>query len=250
MKLFDIHCHLDNTQFDADRDAVVQRAADAGVKVILSAGIDPKTNRATLELSEKYGIVQAALGAYPLDESGKVISYDVDEEIAFIRSSADNIKAIGEVGMDFSDAETDKEKQEEIFVKMIALAKELDLPLIVHSRKAEKEVIDVLEREGAKKVILHCFCGKKNLVKRGAELGFGFSIPANVIRAQNFQEIVKEVNIRQLFTETDAPYLGPVKEERNEPMNVVGSIPVIADIKGFEVEETANSLFMNYLQWF
>ena len=250
MKLLDVHCHLDNTKFDEDRDEVINRAEEAGLKVILTAGTDPKSNKASLRLAQKYHIVQAALGAYPIDKDGKTIDWDVDKEILFIKENKDKIKAIGEVGMDFSDSETDKVKQEEIFVKMIKLAKKFQIPIIVHSRKAEKEVIDVLEREKARKVIMHCFCGKKGQVKRAADLGYGFSIPANAQRAQNFQSIIKEVNIRQIFTETDAPYLGPIRDKRNEPANVKNTIDVIAEIKGFNPKETANTIFMNYLQWF
>ena len=108
------------------------------------------------------------------------------------------------------------EKQKQVFQKLINLAEKINKPLIVHSRKAEADVIEMLENSKAK-VLLHCFCGKKSLIKKAADLGFNFSIPTNVVRAQNFQGLIKEVDINQLFAETDAPYLSPFKDKRNEP---------------------------------
>lgn len=233
---FDIHAHLDYIE---DVDEVIQRAKDAGVVKIVTAGINSESNRKALVLSKKYDIVECSLGIYPNEY------VNIDEEISFIKLHKNEIVGIGEVGLDFSE-EGNHEKQEEVFIRMIHLANELNLPLIVHSRKAEDRVLELLEQERAKKVVLHCFCGKKPLIEKGIQLGYYFSIPANLSRAQNFQGLVEKVNINQLLTETDTPYLAPVKGESSEPKDVVGTVKNIAEIKGFEEEETKKNLFLNY----
>jgi|APSaa5957512576_1039674.scaffolds.fasta_scaffold00067_56 TatD DNase family protein len=255
MELVDVHNHLELLN---DLDHAIIRAKESGVKKIITSGIDHETNRKALELKKEYEIVECSLGIYPKDAlkkeyeaSGKAFKEcDVEEEIAFIKKHQKDIMGIGEVGLDFSSENINQKEQEKLFVKMIKLAKELNKPLIVHSRKAEKEVLEILERENAKKVVMHCFCGNKNLVKEGALRGYYFTIPTNVNRASNFQSMVKEVNINQLLTETDGPFLSPIKGEPNEPANITVTIKEIAKIKGFDEKETANNIFLNYMRLF
>ena len=118
--------------------------------------------------------------------------------------------------------------------------------MIIHSRKAEKEVLDVLEEMHAKKVILHCFTGKLKLVERAGKLGYTFSIPPIIHHAQQFQELVKKISITKLLTETDAPFLSPKKGERNEPAYVSITVQKIAEIKGMDVKEVEHSIYQNY----
>jgi len=258
MSLFiDIHCHLDHPKFD-DLGKVIENAKKAGLKIILTNGINPETNRKTLEIAKKYDIVKAALGIYPVNQLVKEIKegnypikiekFDVDEEIKFIKKNKNKITAIGECGLDGLDKENIKE-QKIVFGKLINLAEKINKPIIVHSRKAEQDVIDMLESSRAK-VLLHCFSGRKHLVKKAAELGYYFSIPTNVVRAQNFQLMAEIVNINQLFCETDAPYLSPFKGRRNEPAFVVEAYKKIAEIKGMELEEVMNNIFLNYQKVF
>jgi TatD DNase family protein len=254
----DVHCHLDFPEIYPGADKVIERAKQAGVSIIISNGVDPKTNRLTLELAKKYDIVKPALGFYPPDAWHKEIKSPVEfkfdfkafeEEIDFIRKNKNKIAAIGEIGLDYKDG-ADKELQKRIFTSLIHLAKELDKPVIVHSRKAEEDVITILEQEKAKKVILHCFCGKKNLIEKASELGYYFSIPTNVVRAENIQGIVKSVSINQLFAETDSPFLSPFREKMNEPSFVVESYKKIAEIKGLNLEEVKNIIFRNWQRVF
>lgn len=256
--LIDIHCHLDHVRFN-DLDKVIENAKKAGVKVILTNGINPETNRKSLELAKKYDIVKAAMGIYPIHQLKKEIEegnyplnpnvFDVDEEIKFIEENKDKILAIGECGLDGLDEEHLSE-QKIVFEKLIKLSEKIKKPLIIHSRRAEKEVIDLLESSNCKKVLLHCFSGKKWLVKKAADLGYSFSIPTNIVRAQNFQDLAKEVNISQIFCETDSPYLSPFREKRNEPAFVVESYKKIAEIKRMEIQEVMNNIWMNYERLF
>jgi len=261
MKLVDVHCHINHHHFKNMLSETLERASIAGVKAIVCAGVNSATNREIMVLSNKYPLIKAALGMYPLDavnhqspapdEQGLARDsyFDVDAELAYIRAHAKDIVAIGEVGLDFSEP-IHVELQKEIFRKVIRLAKDVDKVLVIHSRKAESDVIDMLEKEGAKKVVLHCFGGRKSLVKRAAALGYSFSIPSVVARLNHFEMVIQEVNINQLLTETDAPWLSPEVGRRSEPADVVKSIEKIAQIKGFNLTETADTVFLNYMRLF
>ncbi|MBU2637713.1 MAG: TatD family hydrolase [Nanoarchaeota archaeon] len=243
--LIDIHCHLDFKDFEKDLDSVIERAGKAGVKAIISAGVNTESNRKTLAIAKKYPLVKAALGIYPSDAL-KMKDSEIDKEIAFIKKSKPF--AIGEVGLDGTYPEM--EKQKIVFKKFIELAKELDVPLIVHSRKAEEEVFDMLSAMNAKKVVVHCFMGKLSLAKKIREKGWMLSVPCIVENSTQFQEMVKEINATHLLTETDAPFLAAEKGKRNEPAFVKQSVAEIAGIKGVSAEEMEKMVFMNYQKMF
>ncbi len=256
--LIDIHTHLDHPLLINKIDEVIKRAKNAGLKHIITNGINPETNRLCLELSKKYDIVKCGMGIYPRDALKKEIEeseYKIDvsdfniyEEIEFIRKNKNNIVAISEVGLDFVNGES--RQQIEDFEKMIKLAEELNKPIVVHSRKAELKCIELLESSKLKKIIMHCFSGKKSLVKRIADNGWFLTVPTNVVRSFQFQDIAKNVPITQLFCETDSPYLSPYKDKRNEPAYVVESYKKIAEIKSMDIVEVANNVYMNWQKVF
>tara|TARA_Y100000310_G_scaffold345618_1_gene467363 strand:+ start:1961 stop:2740 length:780 start_codon:yes stop_codon:yes gene_type:complete len=256
--LTDIHSHLEHDYFKKDLDKVIDNAKNSGFKAIITAGINPETNRKALELSKKYEIVECSLGVYPRsalkrEVEGSVFplkleEFDINDETKFIKSNKDNILAIGEIGLDF--VKVRDELQINDFKAMLKLAEELKKPVIIHSRKAEQECIEILESSKLKKVIMHCFNGKKKLVKRIQDNGWFFSIPAIIVRSQQFQEIVKDVPLSQLFTESDAPYLSPFKEKRNEPAFITETIKKIAEIKGMDEKEVVNNVYMNWQKVF
>ncbi len=263
--LIDIHSHLDHKYFENDIGRVIEHAKKTGVKVILTAGVNPETNRKALELAKKYDIVKACLGSYPVQalqkeiESGEFPSEkenmpDVDEEIKFIGKNKKSIAAIGEVGLDYSDLNY-RAKQKKQFEKMIALAERTSKPIIIHSRKAEEDAISMLQSSKLKKVIMHCFGGKKSLVGKIIDEGWFLTAPTCITRATQFQENVKLCPITQLFCETDAPYLSPYKNpdgsfNRNEPAFIIESYKKIAEIKGMELKEVINSIWMNWQRVF
>jgi TatD DNase family protein len=243
--LIDIHCHLDVEHFEKDLPEVIKNAEEKELKVILTNGTNSDSNKATLKLAKKYDIVKAALGIYPEHAH----ELDIEKEIEFIKKHKEHIVAIGEVGLDGID-KTNFEEQKKCFQQMIDLAKELNLPIIIHSRKAESVCIEMLQASKIKKVLLHCFCGKKNLIERARKLGYYFSVPTNVVRAENFQSLVRNVPITQLFAETDAPWLSPFKDKRNEPAFVVESYKEIAKQKKMTLEEVKKNIFMNWQKVF
>ncbi|MBD3303613.1 hypothetical protein GF343_00555 [Candidatus Woesearchaeota archaeon] len=263
MNLVDVHCHLNHEKFNEDRDKVVERAKKAGVKVIITSGVNVPTNREVLELTKKYDIVKCTLGIYPidalnikidaLDEVGlarQAEPFDVDKELEFIKSKKDEIMGIGECGMDFKYLKDYEKQQKETFQKCIDCAEKIKKPIIVHTRSAELECVEMLESSKLKKVILHSFGGRKSVIRRAADNGWSFSVPAVIARLQHFETLVSLVNINQLLTETDAPWLSPVKFERNEPANIIWSIRKIAEVKKFNEQETADSIFLNYQRMF
>lgn len=255
----DVHAHLDSERFSMDLDSVIKRAKEKGVVSILTSGVNHSSNLKALELSKKYDIVHASLGLYPIDALASEIEAEgltrdveptnVDEELEFIKKNKDNFVSVGEVGLDYAYCE-DKEAQKEVFSKVISLVEKLNKPIIVHTRKAEKDCVDMLESSRLKKVILHCFGGNMKLVKRAADLGFNFSIPPVIVRLQHFQTLVEKVSLNNLLTETDCPYLSPVAGERNEPMNVLFTVKKISEIKGLTEDETKKIIFMNYKKIF
>jgi len=261
MNLIDIHSHLEGPRFK-NLDKVIKNAKKAGVKVIIQSGVNPTTNRKSLEIAKKYPEIKVSFGLYPIDalikevESGEsndfqrgIVEFDVDEELNWIEKNKDRCIAIGEVGLDYNwkDFQTDemKEKQKDVFRKVLRLAKKIKKPVIIHSRKAEEDAIEILEEEKQEKVIMHCFSAKKGLVKRGVENGYFFSIPPIITRLHHFQNLVKIVPLTQILTETDSPYLSPVAGETNEPANVSVTVKKIAEIKEISEEEVAEQIWKN-----
>ena len=278
--LIDIHSHLDHSYFKDDLDVVIENAKKADVKVILTAGINPETNRKVLELSKRYDIVKACLGIYPVqygnynneenpisnksinnkkaDNNSKnrnsilnnEIKFNLDTELKLIEKNKKSIAAIGEVGLDYKEAK-DISEQKELFEKIIQLTEKLNKPIIVHSRKAEQDCIDMLKSSKLKKIIMHCFGGRKSLVKKIIDNGWFLTAPTCITRAAQFQENVKLCPITQLFCETDAPYLSPFKSktgefQRNEPAFIIEAYKKVAEIKGMELKEVINNVWMNW----
>lgn len=256
--LIDTHSHLDHILLINKINEIINRAKNAGLKHIITNGINPETNRKCLELSKKYDIVKCAMGLYPRSalkkeiESSeyplKFVDFDVDEEIEFIKRNKGDVVAISEVGLDYVNGE-DKQQIED-FEKMIKLAEELKKPIVVHSRKAELKCVEMLESSKNKKIVMHCFCGKKSLVKRIADNGWFLTVPTIVVRSQQFQDIARNVALSQLFCETDSPYLSPHKGQWNEPAYVIESYNKIAELKQMDITEVVNNIYMNWQRVF
>lgn len=237
----DIHCHLNLL---TDIYKVVENAHKKNVEIMLTHGTNCDTNRTSLDLAQDFTDIKVALGLYPSDAL-KMTDEQISDEIKFIEKNKDKIIAIGEVGMDLKE-NLDIDRQKKIFEKFVKLAIKLDKPVIVHSRKAELECIEVLEKLKAKKVIMHCFSGNLKLVQRIIDNGWNLSVPTNVTFSEHFQHVVKMTPIGQLFCETDSPYLHPNKEFPNEPANVVFSYNLISEIKGLKLKDVEKMIEENY----
>ena len=246
--LVDVHCHLCFKDYDKDRNEVIRRAEKLNMTVI-DSGTNLKDNKKSLELSKKYKIIKSSLGLYPL-YAIKLKEKELQNEIDFIEGNKDKIIAIGEIGLDKSEENCNLEKQVEVFNKVLSLAEKINKPVIVHSRKAEKECIEILETFKIKHIDMHCFGGNFKLVKKIQDNGWIFSIPTNIVRLFHFQKIVEETPMSQLLTETDSPYLSPYPEKRNEPSFVVETIKKISEIKKLDEEEAKKLIYMNFQKIF
>jgi TatD DNase family protein len=243
---YDMHCHLDDKAYAETLHQVVEHAQKAGVKAIISNGTGTGSNQAVQELCAQHPLIRPAYGLYPTYEM------DDDTEIAWIREQALHSShppvAIGEIGLDGVNGVT--EEQRFRFRKACALAQELRLPVIIHSRKAEQEVFEELENmRHHTPVVMHCFSGSKKLIEEGIRRKYYFSIPANINKATHFQMLATMVPLGQLLTETDSPYLYP-EAFPNEPANVVATVEHIAKLKLITPEECKQLLFMNYQRLF
>jgi TatD DNase family protein len=257
MLIVDVHAHLDFEEYKKDLDRVIGENQSSGVKAIINNGVTVESNRKVLELAKKYDIIKPALGMYPV-WAAQMKEEDFDAEMEFI-SKQQNIVAIGEVGLDYIKGDDnpngDKYKHEmkACFEKLIKLAEKKNLPMICHSRRAEADVIDMLESSSMKKgkVVMHCFMGRQHLVKRILDNGWSLSIPCIVGKLQQLQENVAMAPMTQLLTETDAPYMSPHPDiQRNEPRFIVEGLKKIAEIKNLDVDEASKMIFMNYQKMF
>jgi TatD DNase family protein len=243
-------------------DEIIKRAKAKGVVHAITSGVNVPTNREALELAKKYpDFVKVSLGLYPIDllglknegESGltrQTEKFDLDEELKFIENNRGKILAVGECGLDYHVDKDHHKEQKENFQKIIDFVKRINKTIVIHSRNAETDCIEMLEKSKVKKVMLHMFEGRKHIIKKAAELGYYFSIPTNLHKSQHFQGVVDMVNINQLLTETDAPWVSPVPGTLNEPANVAETIKKIAEIKKMDAKEVEDNLYMNYQRLF
>ncbi|MFH2008886.1 MAG: TatD family hydrolase [bacterium] len=241
--IIDVHCHLTSDAFEPDREAVLERARAAGVTQMICVGETAEDNLRVLRLARSTPDVLAALGHYPAHTDEEL----ADQTEALLRQCRDEVVAIGEVGIDhwLAREEADREPQHRLFARFVRLADELDLPLSVHSRSAGRHVIALLRELGARRVCLHAFDGKARYAREAAELGYYFSVPPSIARSSQKQRLVAAVDLDRLLLESDAPVLGPDREERNEPANVLVSARAVAEIKGLPLEEVLQACAAN-----
>jgi TatD DNase family protein len=239
--LIDVHCHIDDKVFDEDRDEVVDRARDM---IILNAGVDPSSNRRTLQIAEKYSNVKACLGLHP-EYISKFSNELIEKEIAWIRNNSTRIIAISEIGLDYYwvKDEDQRQRQRKLFRTMLELADELGMPVITHSRDATKDTLEILSEYPQLRVVLHGFSELDNR-------GFPVSVAPNIYRNKAKQRQVTALPLEALLTETDSPLLGIDPKERNEPSNVAQVIEKIAELKKLNTEKVASTIARNASAFF
>lgn len=260
MIFIDSHCHIDGLEFDSDRDEVITRAKDSDVEMMLVIGTGEATNfenfTRVVELAEKNENVFAAIGVHPHD--AKTFDDEAERRLIELTKSSEKIIAWGEIGLDFFYEHSEREIQKEVFRRQIRIARELDLPIIIHSRDADSETVEILTDECADKNfrggIMHCFGGTPEMAKTLMDLGFFVSFAGNVTfkKAENLRASAKIVPLDKLLIETDAPYLAPVpfRGKRNEPAFVVETAKFLADFYNVSLQDLASATTANFLQLF
>ncbi len=235
--LVDSHCHLDAPEFDADRDAVLDRARAAGVGLMLNPGADLATSRRAVELAGRHSDVYAAVGVSP-HEAGEPPEGWL-EELREMAQVNDKVVAIGEIGLDFFRSKVAPEVQEQVFVAQIELAWELDLPIIVHCRQADERVLELLQDhsgEGRLRAVMHCFGGDEKLARGALALGFYISFAGSLTypKSRPTRRAAELAPDDRILVETDSPYLPPqsVRGKRCEPAMIGETVEKLAAARG------------------
>jgi TatD DNase family protein len=253
----DSHAHIDGQEFDADRNEVIERAHAAGVSLILNVGTgDPHSGafERAVELGKTHESVFTAIGTHPHDAR----LYD-DAAETKIKNLINNehVIAWGEIGLDFHYDNSPRDVQIEVFKRQLRAARECDLPVVIHTRKAEAETIEILQSEynGARRRgVFHCFSGSMELANRALEIGFMISFSGIVTfkKAEDLRDVAKQVPLDRLLIETDCPYLTPIpyRGKRNEPAYVVEVARTLAGLHGIELEELARITSENFKRFF
>ena len=244
----DTHVHLNNKDIEAHLDEVINDAFNNGVTKMIVVGYDLETSKKAVELSQKYKWCFASVGFHPTE----IKNYG-DEEYNELEKLAQNEKvvAIGEVGYDFHWDTTTKEEQEIAFIRQIQLAKKLNLPLIIHSRDAHQITFDTLKNNNASDVggIMHSYSGSSELAKEYIKLNFSFGIsgPVTFKNGKSMKEVVENIDIKYLVSETDSPYLTPhpYRGTENGPKYIPLIVEEIAKIKGITNDDVAKNIMSN-----
>ena len=258
MRLIDSHCHIDGDAFDEDRDDVVQRAKDAGVVAMLNVGTgDPHSDdfRKAVAVAEKYENVFASVGVHPHDAK---LYDDAAEQHLVELTKSEKVIAWGEIGLDFYYDHSPRDVQQEVFRRQIRKARELDLPIIIHSRDANDETVGILTEECAddsfRGGIMHCFGGTPTMAEALMKLGFLISFAGNVTfkKADGLRDAARVVPLDKLLVETDCPFLTPVpfRGKRNEPAYVEHTARFLAEFYGVEFDELARQTTRNFTKFF
>jgi TatD DNase family protein len=244
--LIDTHCHLDFPEFDPDREDVLRRARENGVEIVINIGSSLAGSGNSVALARKYDSVYATVGIHPHEaDSFK------DEDLKSLRELAAEAKvvAIGEIGLDLYKNYSSADNQTKMFRSLVGLAKETGLPLVIHNRQANDQVLAILKQAQPLRGVIHCFSGDEGFMDACLEIGFYISFTCNITykKADNLREMVKRVPLERLLLETDAPYLPPqeFRGRRNEPLYVRNLAREIASLKGVTAEKIAEATSSN-----
>ncbi|MGH4052494.1 MAG: TatD family hydrolase [Clostridium sp.] len=248
--IFDSHAHYDDEAFNEDRENVIMGLNDKGVIGVLNCGSSMDGARMSVELSEKYSFIYAAVGVHP--EYADVVN---DETIIELRSLArfSKVKAIGEIGLDYyHDENPDREIQKGAFRRQMELARELKLPVVIHDRDAHMDTLDILKEFPEVIGTIHCFSGSVEFARECLKLGYfiGFTGVITFKNSKKIVDVAKEVPMERILVETDCPYMAPVpnRGKRNESDYIKYIIEKIAEIKGKNIEEIEDSTIFNIKQ--
>lgn len=249
MKFFDSHAHFDDEKFNLDRDNLIQEIHNLGVEKIVSAGYSLEGSKKAIELSKKYVFLYATCGISPNDIEG--VSKTHLQQVYDLAKENKKVVAIGEIGLDYHWNKENKEEQKDIFIKQIEIANELNLPIVIHTREAVMDTIDILKNKITcqKKGVFHCCPLNIELVKEALKLGFyiSFAGPITFKNSKNADEIINYVPNDRMLIETDSPYLAPepVRGTRNNSSNLKYLVQKIANVKNMSIEDVENVTYNN-----
>lgn len=238
--IFDTHAHYDDSAFDTDRETLLSSLEEAGVKTVVNVGASLSGTRRTVELTEKYSFIYGAAGVHP-DEVGALdeTSFQWLKEQCLL----EKIVAVGEIGLDYYWDKENHELQKKWFVRQLHLAHELQMPVIIHSREAAADTMDILKQEYRPDipVVVHCYSYSPEMAREYIKMGYYLGIGGVLTfkNAKKLKEVVAESPMERLLLETDAPYLAPVpfRGKRNDSRKLIHVAEAIGQIKGIPAEE-------------
>lgn len=258
MEFFDSHSHYNDEKFNEDREKIIKDTFESGITKFVCAGYNIPSSLFSLELSKKYEYIYSICGISPNDipQSEQELWKSIDEIIQIVKEkNSKKLVAIGEIGLDYYWNKENSDLQKQAFIKQIELANEMKLPIVIHSRDASVDTIDIIRNHRVKKAgIFHCCQLNQELVRQALELGYyiSFAGPITFKNSKNAPDVVKMVPLDRILIETDSPYLSPEpnRGKRNDCRNVKYVAQKIADIKEISLEEVAKKMYENAMRIF
>ncbi len=249
--LYDTHAHLDDEQFDGDRKEVIEKIKASGVGLVNNIGASMSSSYASIELAERYDFIRAVVGVHPSEV------YDMTEEdIEALRKMASHksVVAIGEIGLDYHYDDTDSVLQKKWFRRQLDLAKELNMPVVIHDRDSKGECIEILQEKEIHNGVVHCFSGSAETAKILLDMGLHISFTGVVTfkNAKRAIEALKVIPMDRIFIETDCPYMAPEPHRgtRNDSSLVCHIAEKIAEIKNLSYDKVVEATTQNAIQFF
>ena len=252
MGLFDSHSHLNDEKFDEDREEQIKKIRESGVSNFITAGYSVESSKKALEIAKKYDFIYTTVGISPNDipQTEEELWKQLAEIEKIVEKNKEKICAIGEIGLDYYWNTDNKELQKKAFIEQIKIANKYNLPIVIHTREAVMDTLQILkENKVIKTGVFHCCPQNRELIKEGLKLGFyiSFAGPITFKNSKNAEEMINLVPNDRILIETDSPYLAPepVRGTRNTPANVKYIAQKIADVKGLTLEEVEKMTFEN-----
>jgi len=249
MRLIDSHCHLDFPDFRDDLDDVVERSRTAGLVRMVVPGTDIKSSEKAIKIAGKYHEVFASVGIHPHD-ADNYSGFDISR-LRELATHEDKVVAVGEIGLDHFKGYSDRGNQMRLFKECLSLARQLDLPVIVHNRQAGKELMSVLKQDAPAPLrgVIHCFSGDEGFLREVLEMGFYVSFAGNITyeKSSDLRDLAGKAPLERLLLETDSPYITPAQKrgKRNEPENVKYLLGLYSEIYGLSGEDIAEATTEN-----
>lgn len=253
----DSHAHIEGGEFDADREAVIQRALDAGVEIIVCVGdgdVAADSHTAAFRIADQYPFIYTTVGVHP--HEARLLDQTLGAQLMEL-SRHPKVIAWGEIGLDYHYDNSPRDVQREAFRKQLRMARERGLPVSIHTREAEADTLAILEEEWKDSGlggVIHCFTGTHSLAEAAIELDFCISFSGVITfkKAEELRETARAIPIDRILIETDSPFLAPVpyRGRRNEPAYVVETARVIAELRGIDLGELSRQTSENFKRLF
>jgi TatD DNase family protein len=247
MTVFDTHAHMNDRAFDADRETLMGALPGLGLGLLMNAGCSLESTKECIALAEKYDFAYASAGSHP--DSADEVCDAVLEEYRKLCKLHPKVKAIGEIGLDYHYEDIPRELQKKAFIAQMELAKELDLPVIVHEREAHQDGLEIVKQFPTVKGVFHCYSGSAEMARQLVDLGWyiGFTGVLTFKNAKKAIEAAQAIPLERIVVETDCPYMSPepFRGKRNDPSRVVYVADKLAEIRGISAEEARAITFEN-----